>query len=160
MRHVFVFDKVAVIVAPWHEPMSPPERGARVEVRLVADEPHRGTRSAAQRLVVDQPLFRADLFDQVDQPAGNLASAHFHPRFRGVEPCPRTWPDELRTAPTAWLADQLGDLSRLADAAGVDVGSADLDEDAAALRAALPDVLAAVEATWAQVRAEPVAASG
>ena len=39
MRQVFVFDGIAVIVGPWHEPMTPPERGARVEVRLLADEP-------------------------------------------------------------------------------------------------------------------------
>ena len=27
MRQVFVFEKVAVIVGPWHEPAEPPERG-------------------------------------------------------------------------------------------------------------------------------------
>ena len=90
MQQAFVFEKVAVLVGPWHEPMEPPERGARVEVRLLADEPRRGSRSAAQRLVVDQPVFRADLFDQVDGPPGNLRSAHFHPRFHGVEPCDRS----------------------------------------------------------------------
>ena len=43
-------------------------RGARVEVRRLGDEPPRGTFSAAQRLVIDQPLFHADLFDRVDHP--------------------------------------------------------------------------------------------
>ena len=67
MQQAFVFERVAVLVGPWHEPVEPPERGARVEVRLLANEPRRGSRSAAQRVVLDQPVFRADLFDQVDR---------------------------------------------------------------------------------------------
>ncbi|MCI0633973.1 MAG: hypothetical protein L0206_08685, partial [Actinobacteria bacterium] len=86
MQQAFVFDRVAVIVLPWHEPMDPPERGTRVEVRLLADEPPQGSRFAAQRVVIDQPVFRADLFDQTNAPPGNLRSAHFHPYFDGVEP--------------------------------------------------------------------------
>jgi len=135
MQQAFVFEKVAVLVGPWHEPMEPPERGARVEVRLLADEPRRGSRSAAQRLVIDRPVFRADLFDQVDAPPGNLWSAHFHPRFHGVEPCDRQWRDEIL------------------DESGVDVSDAPwIEEDAAALRDAVPGVLAAVERTWEAVR--------
>ena len=42
MQQAFVFEKVAVLVGPWREPMELPERGARVEVRLLADEPWRG----------------------------------------------------------------------------------------------------------------------
>ncbi len=154
MQHSFLFEKVAVLVRPWHEPMDPPERGARVEVRLLADEEWRGSRSAAQRIVIDEPLFRADLFDQLDGPDGNLRSAHFHPSFHGVEPCPRTWGDELRQDPTGWLAAQLADLRHLVARAGVDpAGAAWLDHDAAALHAATPLVVAAVEDAWAEARA-------
>ena len=153
MQQAFVFDGVAVLVRTWHEPMSPPERGARVEVRLLADELWRGSRSAAQRLVIDQPVFRADLFDQVDGPPGNLQSAHFHPRFHGVEPCDRHWPDEIRADPTGWLAAQLSDLRALLDASGVAAGDAPwVDGDAGALRAAVPDVVAAVDRAWDAVR--------
>jgi hypothetical protein len=149
----FVFEKVAVLVGPWREPMDPPERGARVEVRLLADEPRRGSRAAAQRVVLDQPVFRADLFDQADGPPGNLRSAHFHPRFEGVEPCDRHWPDEIRADPTGWLETQLGDLRRLLEESGVDVtGAAWVDVDAAALRVAIPDVVAAVDAAWDAAR--------
>lgn len=155
MMHAFVFEKVAVLVFPWHEPMDPPERGARVEVRLLADEPRRGSHSAAQRVVIDQPVFRADLFDQVGQPDGNLRSAHFHPVFHGVEPSDRQWPDEIKHDPTGWLAAELGDLSRVLRRAGVDVDDAPwLEGEAAAVQDAVPDVLAAVEATWAKVRRE------
>ena len=58
MLQAFVFDTVAVLVFPWSEPGDPPERGTRVEVRLLDDEPHRGSYAAAQRLVIDAPAFR------------------------------------------------------------------------------------------------------
>ena len=90
---------------------------------------------------------------QVDGPAGNLRSAHFHPRFEGVEPCDRHWRGEIRTDPTGWLAAQLGDLRRLLEESGVDVADAPwLDRDATALRDALPDVVAAVGRAWDAVR--------
>src|SRR3954468_19354090 len=109
----WTFDKIAVVVFPWHEPMEPPERGARVEVRMLADEPAPGARVPAQRVVIDEPVFRADLFDQTDAPPGNLRSAHFHPHFDGVEPCDRFWRDEIKTDPTGWLAGELSDLESL-----------------------------------------------
>ena len=156
MRHAFVFEGIAVLVGPWREPMDPPERGARVEVRLLGDEPRRGTRFAAQKVVIDQPLFRADLFDQLDQPTGNLGAAHFHPAFNGVEPCDRVWQDGIREQPTRWLAAELDDLPGLIKRSGVDVGDAPwVDSDAEALRAVVPTIVAAVEAAWADVRAEP-----
>jgi hypothetical protein len=153
MLQAFVFEQVAVLVQPWYEPMNPPERGARVELRMIAHEPQRGSRSAAQRVVIDQPVFRADLFDQVDAPPGNLRSAHFHPRFEGVEPCDRYWDDAIQRDPLGWLADQLGDLPRLLRASGRDAARiAAIDDDVAALRRAVPAVTAAVEAAWDTVR--------
>src|SRR5215204_181355 len=127
MQQAFVFEKVAVLVRTWHEPMEPPERGARVEVRLLADEPRRGSRSAAQRVVIDQPVFRADLFE-------------------GVEPCDRHWRDEIRADPAGWLEAQLGDLRRLLEESGVDVTHAPwIEGDAAALLDAIPNISAAVD---------------
>jgi hypothetical protein len=155
VRQAYVFEGIAVIVGPWHEPMSPPERGARVEVRLLADEPKRGSPSAAERVTIDRPVFRADLFDRTDKPAGNLEAAHFHPGFDGIEPLDRTWDDAIQQDATGWLAGQLNDLPTLLARAGVDLDGAPwLDQDAAALRDATPGVVAAVEATWDEVRAE------
>ena len=150
MRQVFVFEKVAVVVGPWWEPMDPPERGARVEVRLVTGEPHRGNRFAAQRIVVDQPVFRADLFDQIDAPPGNLHSAHFHEGFDGVEPRVRQWPPAIKQDPIAWLRAELSDLENVLVRAG---HNASLATDAAALRDALDAIVAAVEASFAVARA-------
>ncbi len=154
MLQAFVFGKVAVLVFPWNEPGNPPERGTRVEVRLLGDEPHRGTQFAAQRYVIDRPVFRADLFDQVTLPPGNLRSAHFHPDFEGVEPSDRVWRDEIKRDPAGWLAGELGDLPALLARAGVE--NEDVVADAAALREAIPAIVAAVEATWTAVRAVPV----
>jgi hypothetical protein len=153
MRQVFVFEKVAVVVEPWHEPADPPERGARVEVRLLADEPRRGSASAAERVVIDAPVFRADLFDHVDGPKGNLRSAHFHPYFDGIEPCDRHWADEIKSDPTGWLAKELADLPRLLERGRVRVADASsVERDAVALRAAVAEVSAAVESVWLTVR--------
>ena len=155
MRQVFVFEKVAVIVGPWHEPADPPERGARLEVRLLADEPVRGSQFAAERVVIDTPVFRADLFDQVNAPAGNLRSAHFHPHFDGIEPCDRHWEARIKSDPTGWLAEELGDLPGLLRRGGVkDADPTAIARDADALRAAIPAVTAAVETVWHTVRTE------
>jgi hypothetical protein len=154
MRQAFVFEGVAVLVGPWHEPMSPPERGTRVEVRLLEHEGRRGSASAAERVVIDRPVFRADLFDQANAPAGNLRAAHYHPGFEGIEPCDRTWDEAIQEDPTGWLACQLRDLPGMVERSGCDVADAAwLPGDADALRAAVPVVIAAVEATWAEVRA-------
>ena len=153
MRQAFVFDNIAVLVFPWNEPMDPPERGARVEVRLLEHEPARGTWSAAERVIVDAPVFRADLFDVVGEPVGNLRSAHFHPYFDGIEPCDRHWRPVIKQDPIAWLEGELGDLRALLERGGVDVAHAPwVDDDAAALRDAIPVVTAAVERAWDTVR--------
>ncbi len=154
MRQVFVFESVAVVVQGWNEPIDPPERGARVELRLLVNEPHRGSYAAAQRIVIDDPVFRADLFDLADGVPGNLERAHFHANFDGVEPDDRIWPEAIKKDPTGWLAGELGDLDHLLSRAGIDsVDGVTVARDAAALREATSAILAAVEATWESVRA-------
>lgn len=157
MLQAFVFERVAVLVFPWSEPVDPPERGTRVEVRLLADEPHRGSYAAAQRFVIDDPVFRADLFDQTTHPAGNLRSAHFHSHFDGVEPTDRIWPEAIKADPTGWLAGELCDLAHVLTRASVDhIGADTVERDAAGVRDAIPAIIAAVEATWDSVRSAPV----
>jgi hypothetical protein len=158
MKSLFVFDRVAVVVQPWWEPLEPPERGARIEVRLLDQEPRRGTRFAAQRIVVDTPLWRADLFDQTTSPSGNLLSAHFHPRFQGVEPCDRVWDDAIKADPLGWLSSELADLEGLLLRSRGEAAPVDLGADAASLREAIPSIVAAVTDTWGRVRGDPRAA--
>ncbi|HVH21036.1 MAG TPA: hypothetical protein VNA11_01125 [Pseudonocardia sp.] len=118
----FVHSQVAVLVRHWFEiglTDGVLEHGARLELRLLDPQAHRGTESAAQRFVIDQPVWRADLFDRLDRPAGTFSAAHFHPRFDGDEPSDRVFREELTADPWAWAVAQLSDLAAVADAAGL-----------------------------------------
>jgi hypothetical protein len=118
----FVHSRVAVLVRHWFEiglTNGVLEHGARLELRLLKPQAHRGTESAAQRFVIDQPVWRADLFDRLDRPPGTFSAAHFHPRFNGIEPSDRVFREELTADPWAWAAAQLSDLKAVADAAGL-----------------------------------------
>jgi hypothetical protein len=61
-------------------------------------------------VVVDRPLWRADLFDRVTEPAGTFGAAHYHPEFAGDEPCPRVWDAKLTADPWGWLGIQFAEL--------------------------------------------------
>jgi hypothetical protein len=86
------------------------EHGARVELRELTAQPHRGSESAAQLITLDRPLWRADLFDRVADAPGSFGAAHYHPEFSGDEPCPRVWDLELAASPWHWLGGHLACL--------------------------------------------------
>src|SRR5262250_127000 len=79
------------------------EHGVRIELRELVAHPHRGSESAAQLMTADRPLWRADLFDRLTDPAGTFGVAHYHPRFEGNEPCARAWDAQLSVDPWLWL---------------------------------------------------------
>ena len=113
MLHIVALSRSAVIVRHWFEidlTDCSLEHGARVELRELAPQAHRGSESAAQAVTVDRPVWRADLFDRVDSEAGAFCAAHYHPRFNGNEPCGRVWDPALTADPWRWLADQLASL--------------------------------------------------
>jgi len=146
MLHAFTFKRVAILVRHWFEvglDDGVMEHGARLELRLLQPSDHRGTESAAQRIVVDQPVWRADLFDRLDKPAGTFSAAHFHPVFDGVEPCDRSWSKELTIDPWSWLLEQLRGIDELCRASGVDPN--DVREDVAAVRAHAPEIIAVAQ---------------
>jgi hypothetical protein len=147
MLNAFVYNEVAVVVRHWFEidlNDSHLEHGARIELRLLAAEPHRGTESAAQRVVLDQPLWRADLFDRMDSAPGTFDAAHFHPRFFGVEPSRRHWSEEINAAPWTWLRDQLADVAAITGAAGTPLH--DPVGEGEQLRLDAPAIVAAAQA--------------
>lgn len=120
MLYSFVYSRVAVLVRHWFEiglTNGVLEHGARLELRLLEPQARRGTESAAQRFVIDRPVWRADLFDRLDRPPGTFSAAHFHPRFDGIEPSDRVFREDLTADPWAWAAAQLSDLEAVADAA-------------------------------------------
>ncbi|KAB2344418.1 hypothetical protein [Actinomadura rudentiformis] len=115
MQHAFVYDEVAILVRHWFEidlTDSHLEHGARLELRRLVPQEPRGTESAAQKVLVDQPLWRADLFDRLDGPPGNFAAAHFHPYFTGPEPSERHYIEE---SPWEWLRKRLANPPGLTD---------------------------------------------
>jgi hypothetical protein len=138
--HAFVYNEVAVLVRHWFEigrTDSHLEHGARIEVRLRAPQPQRGTYAAAQVIVADQPLWRADLFDRVGGVPGGFEAAHFHPRFIGAEPCDRTWADEVRKTPWDWLLGRLSDIPDIVATAGARLTDPDAERAEVAADAAM-----------------------
>jgi hypothetical protein len=113
MQHILALSRTAVIVRHWFEvdlQNSSMEHGVRIELRKLPERPHRGSESAAQLVLVDQPLWRADLFDRHTDPPGSFGVAHFHPQFEGNEPCDRVWDPRLQEDPWSWLEAQFAEL--------------------------------------------------
>jgi len=113
VQHVLALSHSAVIVRHWFEidlGDASMEHGARIELRELAPQPHRGSESAAQVIAADRPLWRADLFDRLTDAPGTFGVAHYHPGFSGNEPSPRTWDPELTADPWRWLRDQIANL--------------------------------------------------
>jgi len=111
--HIVALSRSAVIVRHWFEidlRDCSLEHGARVELRELTAQAHRGSESAAQAITLDRPLWRADLFDRVDGETRAFSAAHYHPRFHGNEPCGRVWDPALTADPWRWLAGQLASL--------------------------------------------------
>jgi len=143
MLRAFVFNRVSVLVRHWFEidlTDSSMEHGARVELRLLDGQPHRGTESAAQRFVIDRPVWRADLFDRVTGTPGAFEVAHHHPTFHGVEPSSRVYLDE---EPWGWLRGQLGDIGAVCEAGGVP--RSEVEEDVADVRDHAAEIVAAAQ---------------
>ncbi len=113
MLHVVALSGSAVLVRHWFEISlgdCSMEHGARIELRERPGQAHRGSESAAQLVVADRPLWRADLFDRLADEPGTFGAAHYHPRFIGNEPCERTWDPALTADPWSWLGGQISAL--------------------------------------------------
>ncbi|MFQ6197179.1 hypothetical protein [Streptomyces sp. NPDC000405] len=150
MLYAFGFERIGVVASDLYfiDPQPIPgqegaERGVRLEVRLLRPGPLTGTIYAARPIVVDRPLWRADLLESADGPAGSLDRAHHHPRFDGWDPGVRVFDEKLSAAPLEWVAGKLADLDALLAEAKVGRDEAG-PHDAAELRNATPDIMAAV----------------
>ena len=113
MQHILALSRSAVIVRHWFEidlDDASMEHGVRIELRELAPQQHRGSESAAQLIVADRPLWRADLFDRLTDTPGSFGVAHYHPEFSGNEPCDRTWDPQLTANPWRWLRDHIANL--------------------------------------------------
>lgn len=145
MKYAFLVGGVGITVLPWAEPPDDPqERGARVEIQRLQEEPTPVFYAAQARSVRD-PIFRADLFTRISGPDGNWEAAHYHPNFEaGWVPCERVWDPILSADPSGWMRGQLGDLRALLRAGGAGELAETIDQ--AEVDRALPLIVAAIEA--------------
>jgi hypothetical protein len=131
MIRAFTFEQSAVLVRHWFEvdmDDSSMEHGARVELRRLSPQPLRGSASASQRVVIDTPVWRVDLFDRLDAPPGNYKVAHFHPEFAGDEPQTRVFSEELNANPLTWLTHRFEDIPSSYAASGVVLSDGEVDD--------------------------------
>jgi hypothetical protein len=173
MLAAFGFETLGVVVGDMYfvdpDPLSgqeTPERGVRLELRLVDRDEPQGSIYAGIPIAFTRPVWRVDLFGSTESPPGTLDRAHHHPRFDGWEPGRRTFVDELSADPLSWLADQLADPAAVLACAGVDPDEVS-EADKTGLAATAPEIVAVVKRMLDGVRdgilapapAEPVAAA-
>jgi hypothetical protein len=139
VQQILALSRCAVITRHWFEidlDDSSMEHGARIELRELVPQHHRGSESAAQVVTADRPLWRADLFDRITDRPGSYGVAHFHPGFSGNEPCP--WD---------WLRDQVASTG-----AASGHGAWPLDTEDAAELSGLADVVVTMASQFAPER--------
>jgi hypothetical protein len=158
MLHLYGFHRVGVAVGDLYfvDPRPGPgqegaERGVRVEVRLLETPEHEGSIYAARPILVEQPIWRADLLESVAGPPGSHDRTHHHPRMRGWEPGSRQFDPGMSADPLGFLQARLEDLDGLLAGADIDRDAVD-DRDAAELRDAAPAIVEAVREMLAAVR--------
>src|ERR1700754_1548978 len=151
MLAAFGFETLGVVVGDMffvdptpNEGQETPERGVRLELRLVDRAEPRGSIYAGVPIAFTRPVWRVDLFGSTESPPGTLDRAHHHPRFDGWEPSRRHFVPELSADPVSWLTEQLADPAAVLTRAGVDADEV-TDADRDGLAAAAPDIVAAVK---------------
>ncbi len=159
MLYAFGFDRLGVVVGDLFfadpDPLpgqESPERGVRLEIRVVERGALRGGIYSAQPIAIEQPIWRCDLLESADGPAGSFDRTHHHPRFTEWEPGPRVFVDALSADPLGWLRARLDEPDGLLAEAGVDPATLG-PNDLADLRAAAPEIVAATASLLARVHA-------
>jgi hypothetical protein len=159
MLYMFGFDRVGVVVGDLYFVDPQPEKGqegaehgVRLELRLIERGPLKGTIYSAYPISVEDPVWRADFLESVDGRPGSFDRTHHHPAFTEWSPGNRVFTRELSADPLAWLAGKLADLDAVLAEAGFPADTAGPD-DAAELRLAAPEIVAATARLLERVRA-------
>jgi hypothetical protein len=173
MLAAFGFETMGVVVGDMYfvdpnplEGQETPERGVRLELRVVDRAEPQGSIYAGVPIAFTRPVWRVDLFGSTESPPGTLDRAHHHPRFNGWEPSRRHFVPELSADPVSWLTDQLADPAAVLARSGVEADQV-TQADLTGLAAAAPEIVAAVKRMLDGVRdgdlapapAEPVPAA-
>lgn len=163
MLYAWGFERVGVVAGDLYfiDPDPAPgqegaERGVRLEVRLLERPPLTGSIYAAQPIVIDRPIWRADLLETVAGPPGSHDRTHHHPKFRGWEPGRRQFDPGMTEDPIGWLTARLQDLPGLMQGAEVDPSEAG-PNDAADLAGAAANIASTVRDLLARVRSGELA---
>src|ERR1700742_1254096 len=163
MLAAFGFETLGVVVGDMFfvdpDPLTgqeTPERGVRLELRLVDRADPQGSIYAGVPIAFTRPVWRVDLFGSTESPPGTLDRAHHHPRFNGWEPSRRNFVAELSADPLSWLAGELADPDAVLPRAGADAHEVG-DADKAELAAAAPDIVATVKRMLDAVRSGELA---
>ena len=127
-----------------------PERGVRVELRVLPPQDWRGSVYAAQRFVLDEALWRADFFESVERGPGSRDRMHHHPEMEGNEPGSRVFDRALTQDPFAWLERRLTTLPETCRAP-------EHEASAAELLANVPRIVEAARTILARVHADELA---
>ena len=158
MLRMFGFERAAVLVSDLYfidpNPLpgqESPERGVRLEVRLLDRGELHGSIYSAQPIGVGQPVWRADLLESVDGPPGSFDRTHYHPQLQGWEPGRRVYDRDLSAHPVEWVGARLAGLESLLAEAGVAADPA-YAGDAEALRGCLGEIMDAVGRLLERVR--------
>ncbi|MGA9490531.1 MAG: hypothetical protein WBV80_09815 [Mycobacterium sp.] len=151
MLAAFGFESLGVVVGDMffvdpdpEEGQETPERGVRLELRVIDRGAPAGSMYAGVPITFGRPVWRVDLFGSTESPAGTLDRAHHHPRFKGWEPTRRNFVPELSADPVSWLTGELADPEAVLTRAGVNPDEVP-DADKAGLAAAAPEIVAAVK---------------
>lgn len=163
MLQVFGFDRIGVVIGDIYfidpgpaKGQEGPERGVRLEVRMLEPGELTGSIYSARPIGIAEPVWRADLLESADGPPGSLNRAHHHPHMHGWEPGQRVFDRDLSGDPVGWVGTMLSDLEGLLDRAGITIDAA-LAADATSLRETVPDVQRAVASMLDQVKAGQLA---
>jgi hypothetical protein len=151
MLYAFGFEQTSVLVSDLYfidpdplEGQETPERGVRLEVRLLERGDLLGSIYSAQPIGIGAPVWRADLLESVDSEPGSLDRVHHHPQMRNWEPGHRVFEPELSAHPAAWVGKRLSDLPSLLANAGIDMDEA-FARDAVSLRGSAGEIMDTVD---------------
>jgi hypothetical protein len=163
MLQVFGFDRVGVVIGDIYfidpspaKGQEGPERGVRLELRMLRPGEPGGSFYSSRPITIAEPVWRADLLESADGPAGSLNRAHHHPGMRDWEPRKRVFDRELSSDPVSWVGTQLTNLEGLLTQAGIEVDD-ELAADAEKLRGSAPQIQQAVAAMLDKVNSGELA---
>jgi hypothetical protein len=165
MLQVFGFGRIGVVLGDIYfidpapaKGQEGPEHGVRLEVRMIEPGELTGSIYSARPISIAEPIWRLDLLESADGPAGSLNRAHHHPNMRNWEPGKRVFDRDLSSDAVGFAGTMLSDLEGLLARAGVEV-SDDLAADARSLRKAVPEVQRALTSMLDQVKAGQLGAA-